>query len=645
MAGRPPLANRAGSGGEPLDGRRVHADRVAARIDRRLLRESRAARTQLWLATGLGVAMAATVVAQAALLAHVIASAAVHHTALAQLTGSLAALAAVVVARALLAGAFETSGRIGATRVMSELRGRLAEQLLIRSPISRVEDRTGELAAAAVQGVDALEAYFAGYLPQLVLAAAVPAAILLWVVSLDAIAAAVLALTIPLLIVFMILVGSGARARARSRWQALALLSGHFLDVVRGLATLRAFRREAAQAETIERVSERYRVETMGTLRVAFLSALVLELCAMIGTALVAVTIGLQLDGGHLSLQAGLTVLLLAPELYLPLRAVGQQFHASTDGMAAAERIFAVLDVPPALAAPAAAATTTAVTTAATVAPIARPVEVARANGGGGVADPPGPERANGGGGVADPPDPERANGDGGLPDPALEPLRFEAVSFVYPDRRAPVLSGLELEIEPGRTTALVGRSGVGKSTVAALALRLADPTAGRITCGGQDLREIAPDAWRECVAWVPQRTRLFAGTIAQNISLALPQAARERISAAAHAAGLEQLLGELPDGLQTRVGEGGRGLSAGQAQRVGLARAFLRDASLVVLDEPTAHLDAGTAAAVGDAIARLAEGRTTLLIAHDSRLAAGAERVVTLAHGRAQVASVEVLA
>lgn len=577
------------------------------KIDRRLLHESRAARAQLWLAAGLGVAMAAAVVAQAALLAHVIASAAVHHTALARLTGSLVALLAVVVARGLLAGAFETSGLIGATRVMSELRGRLAEQLLLRSPISRVEDRTGELAAAAVQGVDALEAYFAGYLPQLVLAAAVPGAILLWVVPVDAIAAGVLALTIPLLIVFMILVGSGARARARSRWQALALLSGHFLDVVRGLATLRAFRRETAQAETIERVSERYRVETMGTLRVAFLSALVLELCAMVGTALVAVTIGLQLDGGHLSLQAGLTVLLLAPELYGPLRAVGQQFHASTDGMAAAERIFAVLDAPPTLAVPAAATTAMALATAAqpaTIVPTVWPAGM--------------------------------AHGGGGVPDPALQPLRFEGVSFAYPDRPAPVLNGLELEIEPGRTTALVGPSGVGKSTVAALALRLADPTAGRVSCGGCDLREIALEAWRQHVAWVPQRTRLFAGTIAQNIALAVPGAARERIAAAAHAAGLAELLGELPDGLETRVGEGGRGLSAGQAQRVGLARAFLRDASLVVLDEPTAHLDADTAAAVGDAIARLAEGRTTLLIAHDARLAARAARVVRLDGGRA---------
>ncbi len=603
--------------GRRIDPRPRREDRVTgegARIDRRLLRESRAARAQLWLAAGLGVAMAATVVAQAVLLAHVIASAAVHHTALARLAGSLAALAVVIVARALLAGAFETSGRIGATRVMSELRGRLAEQLLIRAPVSRVEDRTGELVAAAVQGVDALEAYFAGYLPQLVLGAAVPAAILLWVAPVDAVAAGVLALTIPVLIVFMVLLGKGAQARARSRWRALALLSGHFLDVVRGLATLRAYRREAAQAETIERVSERYRVETMGTLRVAFLSALVLELCAMLGTALVAVTIGLQLDGGHLSLQAGLTVLLLAPELYGPLRAVGQQFHASADGMAAAERIFAVLDAPSALSVPPLAVLDAP--SALSVPPLAAASTTATS-----------------------------ASRGGGAPDPAREPLRFEAVSFAYPDRSAPVLSEMDMELEPGRTTALVGPTGAGKSTVAALALRLVDPTAGRVSCGGCDLRGLPPEEWRAHIAWVPQRTRLFAGTIAHNIALAVPDAARERISAAAHAAGLDELLGQLPEGLDTRVGEGGRGLSAGQAQRVGLARAFLRDAPLVVLDEPTAHLDVDTAAAVGDAIARLTEGRTTLLIAHDTSLAARAECTVTLQHARALVAPLEVVA
>ncbi len=558
---------------------RPHDPPPAARADRRLFRESRAGRAALLLAGALAVAMAAAIVAQAALLAHVIAAAAFAHATLATLSATLLALGAVIVMRALLAGGFETSGRIAATRVMSELRGRLAEQLLVRSPIAREGERTGELTAAAVQGVDSLETYFAGYLPALVLAAAVPVAVLIWVVPLDLVAAAVLAATIPLLIGFMILVGKGAQASSRSRWQALALLSGHFLDVVRGLETLRAYRREAAQVQTIERVGENYRAETMGTLRIAFLSALVLELCAMIGTAIVAATIGIQLDGGHLTLQAGLTVLLLAPELYAPLRAVGQQFHAATDGMAAAERIFAVIDEPPALARTAGARQRSAQ-----------------------------------------------------IPDPAREALRFESVSLRYTARDTLALDNFDLELEPGLLTALVGPSGAGKSTVAALAMRLADPTAGAVRCGGVDLRELDPDAWRARIAWVPQRTRLFAATIAANIALADPVAGGVRIAAAATAAGLDELLATLPQGLGTPVGEGGRGLSAGQAQRIALARAFLRDASLVVLDEPTAHLDADTASAVGVAIERLAAGRTTLLIAHDPRIAARAQRIITLA-------------
>ncbi len=559
------------------------------------MRASGAARAQFALAGMLGVAMAATIVAQAALLANVIARAALGHATLAQLSGSLAALAGVMAARALLAGAFETSGRIGATRVMSELRGLLAEQLLVRSPVAREGERTGELTAAAVQGVDSLETYFAGYLPSLVLAAAVPVAVLAWVVPLDPAAAGVLALSIPLLIVFMILVGKGAQARARSRWQALALLSGHFLDVVRGLETLRAHRREAAQVATIEAVGERYRAETMGTLRVAFLSALVLELCAMIGTALVAATIGVQLDGGHLTLAAGLTVLLLAPELFGPLRALGQQFHAATDGIAAAERILAVIDEPPALAgdAPAGAA----------------PAGDAPA---GDAGRRPGARRRP-------------------TPDPALEPLRFESVSLRYPARDTLALHELDLTLEPGRLSALVGRSGAGKSSVAALAMRLIDPTAGRVSCAGIDLRELDAQAWRSRIAWVPQRARLFAATIAQNIALAEPAASRARIAAAASAAGLDELIATLTDGLDTLVGDGGRGLSAGQAQRVALARAFLRDASLVVLDEPTAHVDRETAAALAGAIELLARGRTTLLIAHDARLAAHAERLLVL--------------
>jgi len=558
------------------------------RTDRRLLRETRAGRKQLRLAGVLGLASAATIVAQASLLARLITGAAVHRQSLGQLSVPLVALAAVITIRALLAGGFEFSGRIGATQVMSELRGRLAEHLLVRSPVGREGERTGELTAAVVQGVDSLEAYFAGYLPQLVLATAVPLAVLVWVLPLDPIAAGVLALSIPLLIVFMILIGKGAQAQAHSRWQTLGVLSGHFLDVVRGLPTLRAHRREAAQAETIERIGERYRAETMGTLRIAFLSALVLELCAMLGTAFVAATTGIQLDGGHLSLQAGLTVLLLCPELYAPLRAVGQQFHASADGLAAAGRILAVLDEP---------------------ATVGWRVDTTAQS-------------------------PQRPRSQ--LPDPAIRPLRFEAVSFAYPDRATPVLDDFDLVLEPGCSTALVGSSGAGKSTVAALILRLIDPIAGSITCGGVDVGELHPDAWRRQIAWVPQRARLFAGTIAENIALGAPNASRDAISNAAREATLDELLAGLPHGLDTRVGEGGRGVSAGQAQRIALARAFLRDSRLVVLDEPTAHLDRETAGAIAAAIERLVRGRTALLITHDSRLVAHAARTAAINDARA---------
>ena len=357
-----------------------------------------------------------------------------------------------------------------------------------------------------------------------------------------------LAVTIPLLIVFMILVGKGAKDRARSRWRALSLLSGHFLDVVRGLETLRAYRREAAQAETIETVCERYRAETMGTLRVAFLSALVLELCAMIGTALVAATIGVQLDGGHLGLQAGLTVLLLAPELYGPLRGVGQQFHASADGLAAAERIFAVLDAPPALGS----------------APAGR-----------------------------------RRRGTGPRP---RRRCASRTSRFAYPDRPEPrPRTGLSLELAPGRTTALVGPSGAGKSTIAALALRLADPTRGRVSCGGVDLRDVDARALARA-----RRLGAAAHAPVQRHDRREHRARRPGRRPGAHpcrgrrgrAAGAARAAPRRPR--HARSARAGADSPPGRRSGRPGARVPARR-PLVVLDEPTAHLDSATAAAVGE--------------------------------------------
>jgi thiol reductant ABC exporter CydD subunit len=567
---------------------------MAPPVDPRLLRASRAARRQLATAAALAVAAALLIVAQAVLLADVIASVFLDGATLHDVRWELVALAGAIAGRALVAGGFELAGRAGAARVMSELRERLGEHLLVRRPL-RPAERTGELATTAVQGVDALESYLAGYVPQLTLAATVPLAVLAWVGLNDWVAALLLAISVPLLVVFMILIGRSAQRATAARFGALSLLGAHFLDVVRGLETLRAHNRDRAQERTIAAAGERYRVETMATLRVAFLSALVLELTAMIGTALVAAAVGIQLVEGVLTLHVGLAVLLLAPELFAPLREVGRQFHAGADGLAAAERIFAVLEEPAGVAAPAPAAGSAlgAPLTPTGVIPAASLL----------------------------------------LPDPGREPVRFERVAFTHPGRERAVLDGFELTLEPGRMTALVGASGAGKSTAAALLLRLLEPTAGRLSCGDVDLRMLDLAGWRRQLAWVPQRARIFAGTVADNVRLADPDASDRQVRHALVAAGAGRFVAALPEGIATRVGDGGRPLSAGESQRIALARAFLRDASLLVLDEPTAHLDAETATAVEAAIVRLAAGRTTLLIAHRPTLAA--RRIVTLASGR----------
>jgi len=554
---------------------------VAGPLDRRLLRESPAARAHLRFAVALGLASAVLIVAQAALLASIIDRGALHHASVGALEGSLLALGAVLLLRAALTGGFELSARLGAAGAMSELRRRLARHVLRDGAVAAgAQVRTGELAAAAVQGVDSLQAYFAGYLPQLVLACAVPVAVLGWAFYVDPIAAGILAFTLPILILFMVLVGKGAREQAEGRWSALTLLSAHFLDVVKGLPTLRAYGRERAQAQTLSAVGERYRGETMATLRVAFMSAFVLELCAMIGTAMAAAAIGIQLAGGHLGLTAGLTVLLLAPELYGPLRLVGQQFHAALDGTGAAERIFAALERP------------TAVTAA---------------------KDPVRPVVA----------------------DPARRPLVLDQVSYAYPGRPEPVLEQLELELKPGEITALLGPSGSGKSTIARLLMRLADPDEGAVRCGGCDLREMDLRGWRQQIAWVPQRPQLFTGTVEQNLLLGSAEADRHRLGRALRDAGAAEFVERLPQGLDTLVGEGGRRLSVGQRQRLALARALLRDARLLILDEPTAHLDDSNTGRIAASLAAIGAGRTTLLIVHHPALAEQAHHVHRLAAPR----------
>jgi ATP-binding cassette, subfamily C, bacterial CydD len=546
-------------------------------LDQRLLRRARPVRHLLAVDVGLGSVAAVLVLFQAALLARIVArafaGASLHDVRL-----DLALLALTFAGRGVLAWGFELAGRRAASSVLSELRLALVGRRLRDQPLALDGVEAGELAASAVQGVDALEAYFARYLPQVVLAAIVPVAVLVWVAAIDLTSAGLMLATLPLVPVFMWLIGRYTEERTRERWLALRLLSGHFLDVVRGLPTLRAFNRSRAQAAVLAGVSERYRSTTMATLRVGFLSGSVLELAATLGVALVAVTVGVRLVGGGLGLQAGLTVLVLAPELYLPLRQLAAQFHASADGLAVAERMLELLEAPPAAAA-------------------------------GGRLIPPSPREAS---------------------------VRLESVSFAYPSRAGLVLDRFDLELPPGETVALVGRSGAGKTTVASLLLRFAEPSSGRVTVGGIDLTECRAELWRRLIAWVPQQPTIFRGTVADNIRLGDKRADERSIRDAAVLAGADRFIAALPSGYETLVGDGGRPLSAGERRRIALARAFLRDAPLVILDEPTADLDRTSAEVVAEAVERLRTGRTVLLIAHRPELVAQADRVVVLGGGAA---------
>jgi ATP-binding cassette, subfamily C, bacterial CydD len=554
-------------------------------FDSRLLKHASAARGYLIFTAGLGLAVTALVLAQAGLLAHALAGAATG-TGLAALAGSLAALLAVLAARAAAVYGGEIAALRSAAKVKSQLRRGLAEHALRLGPAWLGGQRAGEITTLSGKGLDALDPYFARFLPQLVLAVVVPVAVLARVAAADWISAGVIALTLPLIPVFAVLVGLHTRARTERQWQLLATLGGHFLDVVEGLPTLKMFGRAKAQAQEIGRVTEAHRAATMSTLRVAFLSALVLELAAALATALVAVEVGLRLLAGHLSYQTALLVLLLTPEAYLPLRGVGAQFHASMEGVTAAGRACEILDTP--VPAPCAAALRSHPPTHADI---------------------------------------------------STSTIRFNETSLVYPGRDLPALDSVSLTIRPGERIAVTGPSGAGKSSLLALLLRFTEPTSGRIEVDGADLAGIELAHWRQQIAWVPQRPYLLAGTVAGNIALGQPGASPDAIARAASMAGAAEFIEALPDGYAARLGERAVTLSAGQRQRIAIARAFLLDAPLLLLDEPAAHLDPVTGQLVLDALETLMTGRTVILVTHGQGWAGQADRVIALDRGRVEMA------
>ncbi len=521
--------------------------------------------------------MALAVLSQASVLALIIARG-FNGVRLSSLEPYLAILVLLFAVRGLLAWGMEVAGRRAAWSVLSELRLELIEQRLHPQAKVAASAEGAELASVAVQGVESLEGYLARYLPQLVLASIVPLLVVAWVAVIDPVSGLIMLLTLPLVPVFMWLIGCYTADRTRERWEALRDLSIHYLDVVRGLPTLRAYGRAKAEASQIGAVSERYRRTTMETLRISFLSGSVLEMAATLGVAVIAVDAGLRMVAGHLGLQTGLTVLILAPELYLPFRRLGAEYHASADGLAVADRMFGLLD--------------------ASAGSVTERPEVA--------------------------------------PEPSRAAIRFESVSFAYPTREIPVLEDLSLELLPGETVALVGESGSGKSTIAALLLCLLEPTAGRICVDDSDLTRCDPASWRRQIAWVPQHPTMFRGTVAENLRLGNHEASTEQIRHAARLAGADDFICALAKGYGTFIGDGARSLSPGERRRIGLARAFLRDAPLVILDEPTADLDPLNVSIVSDAVRRMQDGRTLLVIAHRPELVQYADRVVRVTQGHA---------
>ncbi len=558
-------------------------------LDKRLLLLLRADRVSLVLVIGLGLLAGLLLIAQACWLSQTVSRVFLDGADLRAVAPLLAALLIVAITRALVLWAGEIAASRLAQRVKTGLRERLFAHLIALGPAYTRGERSGDLVVTAITAIDELDAYVSQYIPQLALAVLLPLITLLIVFPLDLLSGVVLLLTAPVIPFFMVLIGSLASAQSRRQWTQLSRMSAHFLDVLQGLATLKLFGRSREQSRTIAQSSAQFRDATMSVLRIAFLSALALEMLATISTAIIAVEIGLRLLAGRLAFDEAFFILILAPEYYLPLRLLGTHFHAGVSGATAAQRIFAVLESEPSVPVESPAPAGALLRAAGSPAPLAAPV-------------------------------------------PAI---RFENVFYAYDGGQRPALNGVSLAIEPGQRVALVGPSGAGKSTAIQLVLRFIEPTAGRITVGDHDLRHLPPDAWRERIAWVPQRPYLFAASVADNIRLGWPDAPLDAVMRAAQQAHADTFIDALPGGYDTPLGERGLRLSGGQAQRIALARAFLRDAPLLILDEATANLDPETESLLQAALRALMAGRTALIIAHSLSTVQDADRIVVFDGGR----------
>lgn len=546
-------------------------------MHRRLLSLTRDSRTALLLTVLSGFLAGLLTIGQAYLLSSTVNGVFLQGQTLAEVAHWLRLILIIIAGRAFLTWINEISANVVAVKIKSDLRERLFNHILNLGPAYTRGQRTGELTTAAVEGIEALDAYYSQYLPQLVVTALIPISILLVVFPIDLLSGIVLLITAPLIPFFMVLIGKGAEIVTKRQYQTLSRLSAHFLDSLQGLTTLKVFGQSKAHAKNIEKVSIQFRDTTLGVMRITFLSALALELLATLSTAIIAVEIGFRLLYARMEFQEAFFILVLAPEFYLPLRMLGARFHAGMSGTTAAKRIYEILDTP-------------------------IPVDSNQLS----VASEKSSEK--------------------------ISSIKFEKVAYTYPNETTPALDNINLQISIGQHMALVGASGAGKSTLINLLLGLIQPTSGRIIVNHD--YQITNSELRNSIAWVPQRPHLFHDTLDANIRLGKPDATKEEIIEAAKAAHLHEFIDTLPEKYETIIGESGARLSGGQAQRLALGRAFLKNAPILILDEPTSSLDPETESLLEESTRRLMQGRTVITIAHRLNTIFRADDIVVLDEG-----------